>query len=58
MQIVKPGPAVKNGYIIEEGLKPGDKIAMGGTSLLKNGSVITPKVTQWQLGDSESAATK
>lgn len=58
MQIVKPGPAVKNGYIIEEGLKPGDKIAMGGTSLLKNGSVITPKVTQWQLGDTETAVTK
>lgn len=58
MQIVKPGPAVQNGYIIEEGLKPGDKIAMGGTSLLKNGSVITPKVTQWQLGDTETAVTK
>lgn len=58
MQIVKPGPAVKNGYIIEEGLKPGDKIAMGGTSLLKNGSVITPKIVQWQLGDSETVAAK
>ncbi|MEN2414638.1 efflux RND transporter periplasmic adaptor subunit [Flavobacterium mesophilum] len=58
MQIVKPGPAIKNGYIIEEGLKPGDKIAMGGTSLLKNGSVITPKIVQWQLGDTESAAIK
>lgn len=58
MQIVKPGPAVKNGYIIEEGLKPGDKIAMGGTSLLKNGSVITPKVVEWQLGDPESAVIK
>ncbi|MDP5198304.1 efflux RND transporter periplasmic adaptor subunit [Flavobacterium sp. DG2-3] len=58
MQIVKPGPAVKNGYIIEEGLKPGDKIAMGGTSLLKNGSVITPKIVQWQLGNPETVATK
>lgn len=58
MQIVKPGPAIKNGYIIEEGLKPGDKIAMGGTSLLKNGSVITPKVVPWQLGDPESAVIK
>lgn len=58
MQIVKPGPAIKNGYIIEEGLKPGDKIALGGTSLLKNGSVITPKIVQWQLGDTESAAIK
>lgn len=58
MQIVKPGPAVKNGYIIEEGLKPGDKIAIGGTSLLKNGSVITPKVAQWELGETETTATK
>jgi membrane fusion protein (multidrug efflux system) len=58
MQIVKPGPAVKNGYIIEEGLNPGDKIAMGGTSLLKNGSTITPKIVEWELGDTESAATK
>ncbi|MDL2144087.1 efflux RND transporter periplasmic adaptor subunit [Flavobacterium tructae] len=58
MQIVKPGPAVKDGYVIEDGLKPGDKIAMGGTSLLKNGSVITPKVVQWQLGQTQAAATK
>lgn len=58
MQIVKPGPAVKDGYVIEDGLKPGDKIAMGGTSLLKNGSPITPKVVQWQLGQTQAAATK
>jgi membrane fusion protein, multidrug efflux system len=58
MQIVKPGPAVKNGYIIEEGLKAGDKIAMGGTSLLKNGSIITPKIAQWELGETETTATK
>lgn len=58
MQIVKPGPTIKNGYIIEDGLKPGDKIAMGGTSLLKNGSVITPKIVQWQLGDPETVAAK
>ena len=58
MQIVKPGPAVKDGYVIEDGLKPGDKIAMGGTSLLKNGSPITPKVIQWQLGQTQAAATK
>lgn len=58
MQIVKPGPSVKDGYVIEDGLKPGDKIAMGGTSLLKNGSVITPKIIQWQLGQTETVATK
>lgn len=58
MQIVKPGPSVKDGYIIEDGLKAGDKIALGGTSLLKNGSVITPKIIQWQLGQTETVATK
>lgn len=58
MQIVKPGPAYKDGYVVEDGLKTGDKIAMGGTSLLKNGSVITPKLIQWQPGQQETAPTK
>lgn len=58
MQIVKPGPAYKDGYVIEDGLKTGDKIAMGGTSLLRNGSVITPKLIQWQPGQQETAPTK
>ena len=58
MQIVKPGPSVKDGYVIEDGLKPGDKIAMGGTSLLKNGSVITPKIVQWELGQTGAGAAK
>jgi len=58
MQIVKPGPSYKDGYVIEDGLKSGDKIAMGGTSLLKNGSVITPKTIQWQPGQPETAPTK
>ncbi|HWS61019.1 MAG TPA: efflux RND transporter periplasmic adaptor subunit [Flavobacterium sp.] len=50
MQIIKPGPTFKDAYVVEEGLKFGDKIAMGGTQLLKNGSVITPKNAQWQPG--------
>lgn len=58
MQIIKTGPSFKDGYVVEEGLKKGDKIAMGGTSLLKNGSVITPKVIQWQPGQPETAPTK
>lgn len=58
MQIVKPGPVIKDGYIVEEGLKSGDKIAMGGTSLLKNGSVITPKITPWKPGQPETAPAK
>ena len=58
MQIVKTGPSYKDGYVIEDGLKSGDKIALGGTSLLKNGSVITPKITPWEPGQSQTAATK
>jgi membrane fusion protein (multidrug efflux system) len=58
MQIVKPGPTYKDGYVVEDGLKSGDKIAMGGTSLLKNGSVITPKITAWEPGQVETASTK
>jgi membrane fusion protein (multidrug efflux system) len=58
MQIVKPGPSFKDGYVIEDGLKSGDKIAFGGTSLLKNGSVIIPKIIQWQPGQPETTPTK
>jgi membrane fusion protein, multidrug efflux system len=50
LQIITPGPAFKDAYIVEDGLKAGDKIAMGGTSLLKTGSPITPKNTEWQPG--------
>jgi membrane fusion protein (multidrug efflux system) len=48
LQIIKPGPSFGDAYIVEDGLKAGDKIAMGGTSLLRNGSIITPKLTEWQ----------
>ena len=58
MQIVKPGPFFEDAYVVEEGLKSGDKIAIGGTSLLKNGSVITPKNTDWKSGQVETAPTK
>jgi membrane fusion protein, multidrug efflux system len=58
MKIITPGPSFKDGYVIEDGLKAGDKIAIGGTSLLKNGSVISPKVIPWQPGESQTATTK
>lgn len=60
MKIITPGPSFKDAYVIEDGLKAGDKIAMGGTSLLRNGSVIVPKVSNWQPGqaDKKAAQTK
>lgn len=50
LQIIKPGPAFQNAYVVENGLKPGDKIAFGGTQLLRNGSVINPKMVDWKPG--------
>lgn len=50
LQIIQPGPSFEDAYVVEDGLKPGDKIAFGGTSLLRNGTVITPKMTDWKPG--------
>lgn len=50
LQIIQPGPSFEDAYIVEDGLKPGDKIAFGGTSLLRNGTVITPKMADWKPG--------
>ncbi len=50
MKIITTGPTYKDAYIVEDGLTAGDKIAFGGTQLLRNGTAITPKQTNWQPG--------
>ena len=50
LQIIQPGPSLANAYVVNEGLKPTDIIAFGGTQLLRNGSVITPKMVDWKPG--------
>ena len=50
MKIITTGPTYKDAYVVEDGLAAGDKIAFGGTQLLRNGTVITPKLTDWQPG--------
>ena len=50
MKIITTGPTYKDAYVVEDGLAAGDKIAFGGTQLLRNGTVITPKPTEWQPG--------
>jgi membrane fusion protein, multidrug efflux system len=50
LQIIQPGPAFQDAYVVEGGLKPGDKIAFGGTQLLRNGTVITSKMIDWKPG--------
>jgi membrane fusion protein (multidrug efflux system) len=53
LQIIKPGPSFENAYVVEEGLKAGDKIAFGGTNLLRNGTAVNPKVVDWQPGQTK-----
>jgi len=50
MKIITTGPTYKDAYLVEDGLAAGDKIAFGGTALLRNGTVITPKPADWQPG--------
>jgi membrane fusion protein (multidrug efflux system) len=51
MKIITTGATYKDAYVVEDGLAAGDKIAFGGTQLLRNGTVITPKPTDWQPGN-------
>jgi membrane fusion protein (multidrug efflux system) len=55
LKIIQTGPTYKDAYVVLDGLAAGDKIAFGGTQLLKSGSVITPKMTEWQPGMPNSA---
>ena len=42
IRMIKPGPVYKMSYIVEGGLTKEDKIVIGGTQLLRSGSVIKP----------------
>jgi len=43
MRSVKPGPTVGTMWVIDEGLKPGEQVAVGGLQQLKEGISVTPK---------------
>ncbi|MCU0361305.1 MAG: efflux RND transporter periplasmic adaptor subunit [Bacteroidia bacterium] len=59
MKIIQPGSFYKDAYLVLDGLNAKDKIAMGGTALLKNGSVVIPKPTPWEAGgDSPKSSPK
>jgi len=53
-KIIQVGPSYKDSYIVTDGLTANDKVALGGTSLLKSGSTITPKNTDWAPGKTEN----
>jgi membrane fusion protein, multidrug efflux system len=47
IKLIKLGPRYNMSYIVEEGLSKGDRIVIGGTQMLRSGSVITPVDKQW-----------
>jgi len=53
LKMIQVGPNYKDAYVVTDGLTANDKIALGGTSLLKSGSVISPKVSDWIPGKTE-----
>lgn len=57
LKIIQTGPTYKDAYIVEDGLAATDKIAFGGTQLLRNGTLISPKATDWKPGMPGNKAT-
>ena len=47
LKLIKIGPQYNMSYIVEEGLSKGDRIVIGGTQMLRSGSVITPVEKAW-----------
>ncbi|MCU0407512.1 MAG: efflux RND transporter periplasmic adaptor subunit [Bacteroidales bacterium] len=47
IKLIKVGPAYNMSYVIEGGLKKDDRIVVGGTQLLRNGSIIKPDEKSW-----------
>ena len=43
MKVVKPGPREENLWVIDEGLKPGDRIVVEGLQRVRTGMTVVPK---------------
>jgi membrane fusion protein, multidrug efflux system len=46
-KLIKLGPMYNMSYIVEGGLNKGERIVVGGTQMLRSGSVINPAEKQW-----------
>jgi RND family efflux transporter MFP subunit len=53
IKVVKPGPVEGNQWVIEEGLKPGDKIVVEGIQRVRSGMTVVPK----EAGSTADAST-
>jgi len=47
LKLITLGPRYNMSYIVEQGLKAGDRIVIGGTQLLRSGTIISPAMKTW-----------
>ena len=47
LRLITLGPRYNMSYIVEKGLNQGDRIVIGGTQMLRSGTVITPLEKKW-----------
>jgi membrane fusion protein, multidrug efflux system len=47
LKLIKIGPQYNMSYVVEDGLAKGDKIVVGGTQMLRSGTIITPVNKAW-----------
>jgi membrane fusion protein (multidrug efflux system) len=47
IKLIKIGPQYNMSYIVEEGLTQGDRIVVGGTQMLRSGTIINPVNKPW-----------
>ena len=52
LQSVKVGAQIGSNWIIESGLKPGDRVVVEGTQEVKEGSPVNPKLFTDEAGSS------
>jgi membrane fusion protein, multidrug efflux system len=52
------GPVYNISYVVESGLTTSDKVVLGGTQLLRSGSVITPSFETWSPDSTSFSSVK
>ena len=55
---IKLGPAYNISYVVESGLTTSDRVVLGGTQLLKSGSVIEPINETWSPDSTSFSSVK
>ena len=55
---IKLGPAYNISYVVESGLTTSDRVVLGGTQLLKSGSVIEPIDETWSPDSTSFSSVK